>query len=142
VLVNKCTGILMVGAPEHIGKDSHVANLAEHCVRHSNEFSITCWCMCSSKSCLPATVPCPKWKSASLATLPDHTSVLLGNFRRTVSRARISTSALPAFGASCAEVHIAENTVNTSKYWTITILVLLSVVASLSWHDNNNASRK
>src|SRR5271167_999818 len=89
--------------------------------------------MCGSKSCLLATVPFPKWKRAPLATLPDHTSVLLGDFRRTVSRARISTSALPAFGASCAELHIAKNRVNTSKHWTITILVLPPVVARLSW---------
>ena len=32
--MNNCAGIVMVGAPEHIGKDGHVANLAEHCVRH------------------------------------------------------------------------------------------------------------
>src|SRR5258707_14108609 len=84
--------------------------------------------MCASKSCLLATVPFPNWKSAPLATLPDHRSVLVGDARRTVSRVRISCSALAVLGASCAEQHRANSNANTAERRSLTICLLLSLL--------------
>jgi hypothetical protein len=56
--------------------------------------------------------------------IAGHTSVLGGDFRRTVSRARIFSSGIPAFGASCAELQIAEIRANTSKFRADHIFVL------------------